>query len=449
MANGASLRSRKAHLPRSSPLSRFLLVALLVPCVTHARDGSIKSLSLPGNVARPSISQGKQWVQQDKLIASNGASRDNFAGSVAMLGDLAMIGAPSFFAEPSVYLFARSGTRWVEHGMLVTSEVKAGDRFGVAIAMSGDTALIGASYADDSGAAYIFTRAGDEWLQRAKLTADDGASWDEFGSDVALDGDTALVGAYYAASQHGAAYVFTRSGSTWTQQARLVAPDGAPNEGFGEVALRGDTAVVAALAYQGSDTTGSQGAAYVYKRAGGAWMLQTQLLAYDANASHFFGSDVALDGNTLLVGALGARIEDRPLQGAAYVYTENAGTWNLQAKLVAADGEAFDYFGEAVALTGDVAVVGSPHSRVGENPYQGAAYVFERSGSTWNQVSKLTASDGVREDYFGYALAFDGEFILSGAYDALVGVHDGQGAAYSFGVQGDPIFASGFERLEY
>jgi len=443
MPNATRMCLQNFALTRPSLLRCILVAALFAPYVAHASDGRVENPTSSSTVRRP-IGVGEQWVQQDKLIASNGASHDNFAGSVAMLGNAAMIGAPSFFAEPSVYVFARSGTRWLEQGMLVTSDVKAGDKFGVAIAMSGDTALIGASRADDSGAAYIFTRVGDEWLQQAKLTADDGVSWDEFGSDVALDSDTALVGAYHAADQHGAAYVFTRSGGTWTQQARLVAPDGAPNDGFSAVALLGDTAVVGAPYYR-LDATGSQGAAYVYKRSGAAWILQTQLLAEDANPSHFFGSAVALDGNTQLVGALGARIDDRPLQGAVYVYTETAGTWNLQAKLVATDGETFDYFGSAVALASDVAVIGSPNSRIGENPYQGAVYVFERSGNTWSQISKLTANDGVREDYFGYALAFDGEVILGGAFDALIGIHDGQGAAYSFGLQTDPIFASGFE----
>jgi hypothetical protein len=186
----------------------------------------------------------------------------------------------------------------------------AGDHFSYSVALDGDTVLVGA-YADSVGAnvsqgsAYVFTRSGSTWTQQAKLTADDGASYDFFGTSVALDGETALVGAYRddvgANMDEGSVYVFTRSGTTWTQQAKLVASDGAAGDWFGySVALNGDTALVGACT---TGTISQQGSAYVFSRSGTTWTQQAKLMPGDGVPRNFFGISVALDGNTALVGA--------------------------------------------------------------------------------------------------------------------------------------------------
>ena len=182
-----------------------------------------------------------------------------------------------------------------------------------------------------------------------KLTASDGAASDEFGYAVALSGDTAIVGAYAdstdTASQLGSAYVFVRSGGSWTQQQKLTISDGFEGDHFGwSVAISGDTALVGAPS---ADIGGilNQGAAYVFVRSGGTWSLQQRLTASDGVANDEFGHSVALSGDTALVGARSADIDDEANQGAVYVFVRSGGTWSLQQKLTACDGAAGDEFG--------------------------------------------------------------------------------------------------------
>ncbi|MSQ08671.1 MAG: hypothetical protein EXR44_05165, partial [Dehalococcoidia bacterium] len=202
------------------------------------------------------------WTQQQKLTASDGAANDFFGYSVAVSGDTAVVGAwGDDSAKGSAYVFTRSGSTWTQQQKLTASDGAAIDYFGYSVAVSGDTAVVGA-YGDDSykGSAYVFTRSGSTWTQQQKLTASDGAANDYFGGSVAVSGDTAVVGAYGDDSEKGSAYVFTRSGSTWTQQQKLTASDGAANDFFGwSVAVSGDTAVVGAR----SDDS-SKGSAYMF-----------------------------------------------------------------------------------------------------------------------------------------------------------------------------------------
>ena len=212
-----------------------------------------------------------------------------------------------------------------------------------------------------SGAAYVFTRDGaGVWTQQAKLLASDGAAGDAFDFSVAVAGDTAVIAAVGADAQgadSGAAYVFTRDGAgVWTQQAKLLASDGNISDRFGSsVAVAGDTAVIGAS--RDDDNGADKGAAYVFTRDGaGVWTQQAKLLASDGNMSDRFGSSVAVAGDTAVIGA--SRDDDNGAdKGAAYVFTrDGAGVWTQQAKLLASDGAAGDFFGSSVAVAGDTAV---------------------------------------------------------------------------------------------
>jgi hypothetical protein len=274
------------------------------------------------------------------------------------------------------------------------------DQFGLSVALDGDMALAGAYWDDDQGSVYVFTRSDGVWTQGAKLTAGDGAGYHRFGRSVALDADTALVG------DNGSAYVFTRSGAIWTQQARLTARDGAPISDFGiSVALAGDTALVGA--FTDDDKGASSGSAYVFTRSGGVWTQQAKLTARDGAAFDLFGYSVALDGQTALVGAYGD--DDLGFNaGSAYVFVRSGGVWTQQAKLTASDGLASDAFGFAVVLGGDVALIGAPGA--GEKrPNAGSTYIFTRTGGVWTQQDKLTAGDGAAGDFFGTSVALDGD----------------------------------------
>jgi hypothetical protein len=215
---------------------------------------------------------------------------------------------------------------------------------------------------------------GSTFTQQQKLVANDGAASDYFSeSGVALDGDTLVVGARNYddnGSNSGSVYVFVRSGTTWTQQQKLVANDGASSDWFGNsVALDGDTLVVGAY---GDDDNGSiSGSVYVFVRSGTTWSQQQKLVANDGVASGKFGDSVALNGDTLVVGASGD--DDKgDMSGSAYIYVRSGTTWSQQQKLVASDGVAGDSFGVFVALDGDTAVVGA----YGDDGYKGSVYVF-------------------------------------------------------------------------
>ncbi len=272
-----------------------------------------------------------------------------------------------------------------EVAKLLANNGAARDYFGNSVALDGDTVLIGAwgdqDNGDDSGSAYVFTRSGSSWTEQAKLTAIEGAALDLFGNSVALFGDTALIGAWgdhdNGNNDSGSAYVFTRSGSSWTELAKLTASDGAADDWFGiSVALDGDTAVVGAE--QGRQGVFPiSGAAYVFTRSGGSWTEQAKLLASDGTFGDGFGRSVALSGDTLVIGALerwdGGGYPD--LNGSAYIFTGSGSSWREQAKLTASDGVEGDNFGISVALGGDTAVIGAFGDDDGGNQ-SGSAYVF-------------------------------------------------------------------------
>jgi hypothetical protein len=263
----------------------------------------------------------------------------------------------------------------------MASDAQANDNFGYSVAVSGDTAVIGA-YAEDTGgstagAAYVFTRSSGAWVEQAKLMASDAVYGDYFGYSVAVSGDTAVIGAQFedtGGSTAGAAYVFTRTGGAWTQQAKLMASDAQANDYFGaSVSVSGDTAVIGARL---EDTGGSgAGAAYVFTRTGGSWTQQAKLMASDAQESDQFGASVSVSGDTAVIGAY-AEDTGGSGAGAAYVFTRTGGSWTQQAKLMASDAQESDQFGYSVSVSGDTAVIGARLEDTGGST-AGAAYVFE------------------------------------------------------------------------
>jgi hypothetical protein len=321
----------------------------------------------------------------------------------------------------------------VQQAKLTAEDAAAGDFLGNSVSQGGDTALVGA-YSDadageNSGSAYVFLRDGaGNWSQQAELTAEDAAASDAFGYSVSLSGDTALVGAPGdddAGELSGSAYVFVRDGAgNWSQQAKLTAADAAAGDFGHSVSLSGDTALVGARF--DDDTVERSGSAYVFLRDGaGNWSQQAKLTAADASRSDFFGDSVSLSGDTALVGALGAD------EGAAYVFLrDGAGNWSQQAKLTAADAAADDFFGESVSLNGDTALVGALGAGAGEG--SGAAYVFLRDGAgNWSQQAKLTAAEPAEFDRFGDSVSLSGDTALVGASEDN-GASITEGAAYVF-----------------
>ena len=349
---------------------------------------------------------------QAKLLASDGAPGDHLGQSVSVSGDTAIVGAPDEAAGiGAAHVFVRSGTSWTEQATLLAGDGAAGDQFGQSVSVSGDTAIVGAGgNATFTGAAYVFVRSGTSWTKQATLLAGNGAANDYFGISVSVSGDTAIVGAFYTASGTGAAYAFARSGTSWTEQAILLAGDGAANDYFGiSVSVSGDTALVGA-----EGNTSFTGAAYAFVRSGTSWSEQAKLTTSDGAANDYVGISVSLSGDTALVGTYN--------NNSGYVFVRAGTAWSEQAKLTASDTAPGDQFGQSLSVSGDTLLVGA----WGRATSTGAAYVFQRDGTSWAEQAKLTASDGAPGDVFGYSVSASGDTLLAGAWG-----QDGYaGAAY-------------------
>jgi hypothetical protein len=384
---------------------------------THRSDGTAGGAGGSfGSVGTPDP-LGQIALQQAELYGADGAANDDCGTAVAISGDTALVGAPGQSSgRGAVYVFTRSGGSWVQRAELTASDAAAWDQFGSSVALSGDTAVVGAPEHAGTfqGAAYVFTGSGSDWSQQAELTASDAADHDFFGDSVGVSGDTAIVGAtgHVVDDDHrGAVYVFTRSGASWTQETELTPSGEATGVGFGNcAALSGDTAIVGASNFTvgGNDM---QGAAYVFAGSGSDWSQQAELIAGDGAAEAMFGGAVSVDGDTALVGAQGT---------AAYVFTRSGSTWSQQAELTAADGGWG--FGVGVAISGGAALVTSNSSQAG--------YVFVGSGASWSQQAEFAASDGAFGNNFGWSAALDGATTLIGSPYHTVGGHAQQGAAY-------------------
>jgi hypothetical protein len=369
------------------------------------------------------------WSQQAYLKASNTGAGDRFGSSVALSGDTLAVGAfeeasaatgingnqldNSAFGSGAVYVFTRTGGVWSQQVYVKASNTEALDRFGISVALAGDTLAVGAfgeasaatgingNQADNSalgsGAVYVFTRTGGVWSQQAYVKASNPEMGDQFGISVALSGDTLAVGASRegsaatgingdqtnnSASASGAVYVFTRTGGLWSQQAYVKASNTGALDQFGNsVTLSGDTLAVGAYfessnaigvnGDQANNGAGSSGAVYVFARTGGVWSQQAYVKASNTGSSDAFGISVSLSGDTLAVGALeedstatgvngNQTNNSAPASGAVYVFTRTGGLWSQQAYMKASNTGTLDHFGASIALVGDTLVVGAP-----------------------------------------------------------------------------------------
>lgn len=393
------------------------------------------------NTAQQTISpQASDLYQQAaKLTATDAAPVDQFGHTVAVSGDTAIVGTPTDDdageSSGSAYVFVRSGGSWTQQAKLTADDAAAGDIFGFSVSIADDTVAIGAPGNDDagfqSGSAYVFVRSGESWTQQAKLTATDAAAVDFFGTSVSISADTAVVGAQYddaSSIDSGSAYVFVRSSGSWTQQARLIANDAEGSDYFGHsVAVSGDTAVIGAP--YAEDTEAASGSAYVFVRSSASWTQQAQLTADNPATGDLFGKSVGVSGDTVVVGV--PNDDDAGAEsGSAYVFVQSSGNWTQQAKLTAHDVATHDLSGTSVSISGDRVVVGAPW----DDPSgfdSGSANVFVRSDGSWSQRAQLTADDGASGDFFGVSAAVSSDTVVVGASgDDDAG--DRSGSAYIF-----------------
>ena len=441
------------------------------------------------------VAAAQSAAQQAYLKASNSEAGDRFGFSMAISGDTLVVGAPfedsgatgvngdesdnAAGDSGAAYVFVRNGTAWTQQAYLKASNTEGNavsnkaDHFGWSVAISGDTVVVGSLFEDsgatgvngdqsdnsvmNSGAAYVFTRDGATWTQQAYLKASNPGLGDKFGEKVSVSGNTVVIGASgedsgasgingdqndESALRAGAAYVFVRSGTDWSQQAYLKASNPDAYDWFGfSVAISGETIVVGARG-ECSNATGvngdpsddsafEPGAAYLFVRSGTSWSQQAYLKASNAEgtipAGDEFGYSVGISGDTVVVGApkegssatgVGGDPSDngaRP-SGAAYVFVRNGTSWSQQAYLKASNTAMGDGFGGSVVVSGDTVIVGAATEdgdATGVNgdqesdgaQFAGAAYVFSRSGTAWSQQAYLKASNTGGNDRFGNPVA--------------------------------------------
>ena len=383
---------------------------------------------------------GTTWTLQQKIAVPGGFGF--FGNSVSLFGDTVVIGTPGGIDPGVAYVFVRAGTIWTQQEALVASNGAAADFFGASVSLSGDTALVGAPFDDNggggnAGAAYVFVRSGTVWTEQQTLLASDGAAGDVFGSSVSVSGDTVVVASpnddNVGGTDAGSAYVFVRSGTSWTPQQKLLAPDGGAVDHFGSsISLDGDTVVAAAP--NGNTPGGADaGASYVFVRSGTVWTLQQKLLATDGAAGDLFGSSVSLSGETVMVGAPGDDTPTIPDTGSAYVLVRAGTTWSEQQKLLGSEvAAAGDWFGLSVSVSGTTVVVGAPQDDTPAGFGAGSAYVFVRSGTVWTEQQKLLASDAMPVESFGWAVSVSGDTLVVGAPFGHSPLGTGTGSAYVF-----------------
>lgn len=401
---------------------------------------------LPAAVGTPIVVP----VVQSKLTAGDAAAGDLF-GVVAVDGDTMVVGAflddtPAGADAGSAYVFRRSGLGWVQEAMLTAGDGAPGDRFGTSVAISGGTIAVGAWFHSTpqgpyTGTVYVFTRGGGAWTQQAELVHADARAADLLGFDLALQGDTLVAGAHLqdpgGIGNAGAAYVFTRAGTTWSQQAKLGAHDAAAGDLFGgAVAFDGDTIVVGA---PGDDNARGvdAGALYVFARSGGGWEWTGKYSAADGKPGEFFPTRLALEGDTLVATSW---FHDHPLlgpdTGAAYVFVRgDLGVWSVQALLTVLDAAPGDRFGMSADVLGDTVVIGAGTD---DDPVAGldagSAHGFVRAGTMWAPAGKLTALDAGDGDRFGSSVALAKDTLVVGAVLADTPAGPRAGSAYVFQV---------------
>jgi RHS repeat-associated protein len=359
-------------------------------------------------------------IQQAEIPPGDPDPNNMYGFAAAIDGETAVVGGyltdlTGATDAGAAYVFVRNGLAWTQQAKLTSSEANA--YFARSVAIYGDTIVVGAPLADfpggggDPGYVYVYLRTGTTWNLQQKLGASDAILGDHLGATVAIYGDTIIAGAGNEETapmgENGSAYIFVRNGTTWTQQAKLMASDAASNDYFAgfTVDIYGDTAI-AGISSKGL---------YVFVRSGSTWSQQAKLVPSDSISGTNFAWTASLDGDTIIVGANLATVSAMTEAGAAYVFTRSGSTWTQQAKLVASDAAAYSNFGFAVKVLGNTALIGAPYADHSGKTDAGTVYVFRRVGTSWSQTDKIVISNPNDNDKFGYSIGLSGLTAVIGA----------------------------------
>ena len=457
-------------------ISQGILTPAFDSDITLYSVGPLADTVMSVTVTPTASDSGSTITVNGTPVASGFASAPISSGGVVTIIGITVTASDSVTTKDYTVIVHKTSTTYLK-----ASNTDAGDHFGISVATSGDTIVVGAYWefsnatgvngnqannsAMYSGAVYVFTRTAGVWSQQAYLKASNTEAGDQFGSSVSISGDTIVVGTCQESSNatgvngdefnnsalgSGAVYVFTRTAGVWSQQAYLKASNTEVGDWFGfSVSISGDTTVVGAWC-EDSNAAGvngdefnnsalSSGAVYVFTRTAGVWAQQAYLKASNTEAYDYFGWSVSISGDTIVVGAdkesssatgvNGNQADNSAAEaGAAYVFTRTAGVWTPQVYLKASNTEVGDEFGHSVSISGDTIVVGAfaeDSNATGVNGNQadnsasasGAAYVFTRTADVWTQQAYLKASNTGANDVFGLSLSISGDTIVVGAAD--------------------------------
>ena len=355
----------------------------------------------------------------------------SFGMTVDIDGNTAAVGASGFrfsdFPLPVVCVYTREAANWTKEQCLSEEDEAPNndDNYGV-IAVSGNTLVVGAALDVTNGviggAAYVYVRDGHTWSLQQKLFASDRADFDQFGIAVDVVGDTIVVGAHGdndEGFQTGAAYVFRRNGTTWTEEQKLKASDAAPDSAFGvSVALSGQTVAIGAP----GESSGAlfSGAVYVFVNDGTSWQQQGKIKANSAMMNQQLGSTVSVSGDTIVAAAPGELIGEPAddfnnvlSKGAVYIFERTGTSWDHQKRFFERDRNRTGGFAVRAAIDGDTIIVGDPTYDAGAR-FTGAVYVFERKGNGWSLKHTLAANDGQFLQAMGFSIAISGDTVIAG-----------------------------------
>jgi hypothetical protein len=343
-----------------------------------------------------------EWIRQQKITASDLAPGDQFGWSVALSGNTALISArfddDKGFNSGSVYVFVFEQGRWREETKLTASDGNSTDQFGHALALQGDSAVISAPYTEEpgtnAGAVYIFDRSGGVWHEKQRLAAPDAASDDQYGGSLALDENHLLIGSRFDDDKgynSGSVHFYELKNGVWQLRQKLTADDGDVNDQFGwSVALNGNTAVIGA---RFDDDGGvNSGSVYFAGYEKGKWAIQQKFTVPEFRVGARYGWSVQVEGGHAVVGA--PFDNDRGQNaGAVYIYSRREGAWYLHQKLTASDASTGERYGIRTAISGGNILVGA-YQDYEKGALRGASYVQVYSTKQWRESIKLLASDG-------------------------------------------------------
>jgi len=419
------------------------------------------------------------WDMISKIVASDRGSDEYFGNEVAISGNFAIVGAyrenksidegEVIHNAGAAYIFRFDGSEWVQMQKLVASNRGEDYYFGYSVDICGDYAIVGAREEDvagghKEGAAYIFHYNGSSWEQQDRIVADDRHFGDFFGYSVAMTENRAVVGAIYqdyaeagsdSLGQAGAVYVFSRSGESWIQSAKLVAEYRSEGDEFGsQVAISGSYIVVGVpledMDEDSLDYEMNAGAAYVFNYEVTHWSQSKKLLASDRNAYDQFGCSVDIDGSTIVVGAW---MEDHDVDGlntkekagSAYIFNLNGSVWTETQKIVDSDRWVGEYFGYDVAIDDEYIIIGATQENLDTSAANfisdaGGAFIFRNNGGVWQESEKITAYVRSEDDHFGNSVDISADVVIVGASGED---HDADDANTIYGSGSAYVFSSG------